>query len=195
VNRFLFVVFLIVFAAQADCAFADTVDAQAKPYMVLGGLVAGIGLSCVGIFFLWRGVTRRKLAARSLQWPVTDGKILASSVKEEIRHDAQGNRVKIYIPEARYSYAVARNRYEGAVIRPGIEQFGYGYTAAAQAQIEQYKPGTSVPVHYDPADPSIAVLQTSESGSVRNLIAGTLFFLVGIFGLVFAAWTASLDTQ
>jgi hypothetical protein len=39
------------------------------------------------------------------------------------------------------------------------------------------------------------VLQTSESGGMRNLIAGALSLLIAFFGLVFAAWTASLDAQ
>jgi hypothetical protein len=135
------------------------------------------------------------MAADSLQWPVTDGQIQTATIKEEMRHDAQGARVKIYIPEARYFYTVAGNRYEGTVIRPGIEQFGYGYLAAAQAQVELYKSGTAVPVHYNPVEPSIAVLQTSESGGMRNLIAGALSLLIAFFALVFAAWTASLDAQ
>lgn len=194
-TRVFFAICVIAVVMQTDAAFADTVDAQAKPYLILGGLVAGIGFSGLGIFFLRRGMRSRKLAADSLQWPVTDGQIQTATIKEEMRHDAQGARVKIYIPEARYSYTVAGDRYEGTVIRPGIEQFGYGYLAAAQAQIELYKSGAAVPVHYNPAEPSIAVLQTSESGGMRNLIAGALSLLIAFFGLVFAAWAASLDAQ
>jgi hypothetical protein len=184
--RLFFIIVVIAFAAQPDCAFADTVDAQAKPYLILGGLLAGLGFSCLGILFLRRGIDRRKLAARSLQWPVTDGQIQSAAVKEEMRHDAEGARVKIYIPQARYSYAVAGHHHEGTVIRPGIEQFGYGSAAVAQAQIEAYKIGTSVPVHYDPDDPSIAMLQTSETGSISGrrhavLLGRILWF--GVCGL------------
>jgi hypothetical protein len=186
---------LIGIVAQTTRAFADTVDANAQPYMIVGGLAVGLAAGAFGISFILRGVRRRKMAALSLQWPVTDGKIEAAAVKTEMRHDAQGARMNVYIPEARYAYKVDGKQYEGNVIRPGIEQFGYSVIAAAQAHVALYKTGATVPVHYDPADPSVAVLEASEYGGMRNLIAGTIGLLVGISSLVFAAWTASLDPQ
>jgi hypothetical protein len=54
----------------------------------------------------------------------------------------------------------------------------------AQKHIERYQAGTPVPVHYDPDDSAVAVLEPGESGGMRNLIAGSLFFLVGgIYGV------------
>src|SRR5579871_52853 len=134
------------------------------------------------------------MAAQSLQWPVIEGRIVSASVKTEMRSDGEGSKSAVYTPEARYSYAVAGKAYEGNVIRLGLEQFGYAAVAPAQKHIAPYEAGSPVPVHFDPDDPSLAVLELGESGAMRNLVAGSLFFLVGVFGLVFVVWITSLGT-
>ena len=186
-----------VAAIQLDSAAAatSTVDSGAKPYLILGGLVAGLLFLSLGIMYLVRGISRRQMAARSLQWPVTEGRILSASVKTEMRSDSEGSDMEVYLPEASYSYTVAGKAYQGNVIRFGIEQFGYGVLERAQKHIERYEAGTPVPVHYDPNDSAVAVLEPGESGSTRNLIAGSLFFLVGVFCAVFTVWIISLGTQ
>jgi hypothetical protein len=192
-----FFIALTVAAIQLDSAAAatSTVDSGAKPYLILGGLVAGLLFLSLGIMYLVRGISRRQMAARSLQWPVTEGRILSASVKTEMRSDSEGSDMKVYLPQASYSYTVAGKAYQGNVIRFGIEQFGYGVAELAQKHIERYEAGTPVPVHYDPNDSAVAVLEPGESGSTRNLIAGSLFFLVGVFCAVFTVWIISLGTQ
>jgi hypothetical protein len=192
-----FFIALTVAAIQLDSAAAatSTVDSGAKPYLILGGLVAGLLFLSLGIMYLVRGISRRQMAARSLQWPVTEGRILSASVKTEMRSDSEGSDMEVYLPEASYSYTVAGKAYQGNVIRFGIEQFGYGVLERAQKHIERYEAGTPVPVHYDPNDSAVAVLEPGESGSTRNLIAGSLFFLVGVFCAVFTVWIISLGTQ
>ena len=192
-----FFIALTVAAIQLDSAAAatSTVDSGAKPYLILGGLVAGLLFLSLGIMYLARGISRRQMAARSLQWPVTEGRILSASVKTEMRSDSEGSDMEVYLPEASYSYTVAGKAYQGNVIRFGIEQFGYGVLERAQKHIERYEAGTPVPVHYDPNDSAVAVLEPGESGSTRNLIAGSLFFLVGVFCAVFTVWIISLGTQ
>ena len=192
-----FFIALTVAAIQLDSAAAatSTVDSGAKPYLILGGLVAGLLFLSLGIMYLVSGISRRQMAARSLQWPVTEGRILSASVKTEMRSDSEGSDMEVYLPEASYSYTVAGKAYQGNVIRFGIEQFGYGVLERAQKHIERYEAGTPVPVHYDPNDSAVAVLEPGESGSTRNLIAGSLFFLVGVFCAVFTVWIISLGTQ
>ena len=192
-----FFIALTVAAIQLDSAAAatSTVDSGAKPYLILGGLVAGLLFLSLGIMYLVRGISRRQMAARSLQWPVTEGRILSASVRTEMRSDSEGSDMEVYLPEASYSYTVAGKAYQGNVIRFGIVQFGYGVLERAQKHIERYEAGTPVPVHYDPNDSAVAVLEPGESGSTRNLIAGSLFFLVGVFCAVFTVWIISLGTQ
>lgn len=194
--KIFFIALTLTLPAQMDHVAARTsaVDVAAKPYMILGGIVAGLGFLILGIVYLSRGISRRQMAARSQQWPVTEGRIHSASVKTEMRSDSEGSRMKVYVPEASYSYAVAGENYEGNVIRFGVEQFGYAVVAPAQKHIELYRAGAAVPVHYDPNDPSTAVLEPGESGGLRNLIAGAMFLLIGIFGSVFTVWVIGLDT-
>lgn len=191
-----FVALGIAFAIPFDSALASTstVDGAAKPYMILGGILAGLLFLILGIVYLARGITRRRLAARSLQWPVIEGKIHSASVRTETRSDSEGSEIQVYVPQASYSYTVAAKAYEGNVIRFGVEQFGYAVLQMAQKHIELYTVGALVPVHYDPDDPTVAVLEPGESGGMRNLFVGSLFLLVGIFGAAFAVWIISLGT-
>jgi hypothetical protein len=182
-------------AALTQSAFADSVDAANKPVMVLGGLAAGAACGLLGVYLILRGSDARKRAAQSLLWPTTDGEILAAAVKTEVRTDAQGARSPFYIPAARYSYIVAGTHYSGDVIRPGLVQFPYGQMAQAQAHIDLYKVGAKVPVHYDPAHPSVAVLETAETGGIHNNIAGYLLLTLAIGGLLFAVWASTLEIR
>lgn len=156
--------------AQTHTASADTIVAAAKPYIVGGGFAAVfVSLS---VFLIVRGRGTRRMGAQSVTWPVAEGRILEVSVRIEKRNDGGGNGImEVYVPQARYAYNVAGKQYEGTLIRPGIAQFGYGVRAVAQAHVDLYKASATVPVHYDPNDPSIAVLETSEYGGGRNIIA------------------------
>jgi len=100
-----FITLAVAFAVQLDSAAAatSTVDGGAKPYLILGGLVAGLLFLSLGSVYLARGISRRQMAARSLQWPVTEGRILSAAVKTEMRSDSEGSDMKVYLPEASYS--------------------------------------------------------------------------------------------
>lgn len=175
----------------ADQAFADTVDAAAQPYMVAGGFIAGVIFIGGGLYTIWVGRDRRRIARESRNWPQADGKILTATVATRW-HPTVGN---YHVPRAHYSYAVAGTTYQGDVIRAGLEQFGSITKATAQTLIEQYPVGSSVKVHYNPADPASAVLETTVMGGGRNIFAGAIFVLLGIAAFVFAVWSAGLEVR
>ena len=104
-------------------------------------------------------------------------------------------RYEVYIPQARYSYAVAGALLEGTVIRVGVDQFGYRSEALAQAQLEPYKVGATVPVRTNPADPAIAVLEATEYGGARNIFGGAICVALSAGALVFAAYIGTLTTH
>lgn len=191
----IFVAVAVSSLAQTQTASADTVDAAAKPYLVGGGFAAAAVFIVLGVFLIVRGRGTRRMAAQSIGWPVAEGRILEASVKTEKRSDGGGGIMEVYVPQARYSYTVAGKQYEGALIRPGITQFGYGVMAAAQAHIDLYKVGATMPVHYDSDDASIALLETSEYGGGRNMFGGVLFALVGIGCAAFAVWASGLEAR
>jgi hypothetical protein len=177
------------FFAGAGRAFADTVDAAAKPYMVVGGFIAAVIFIGGGFYTIWVGRDRRRIARESPNWPQADGKILTATVATRW-HPTVGS---YYVPRAYYSYAVAGTTYQGDVIRAGLEQFGSITKEAAQTHIQQYPVGSRVTVHYNPAAPASAVLETTVMGGGRNIFAGAIFVLLGIAAFVFAVWTAGLE--
>ena len=180
---FTFVLSLAAFsAATVGAAFADTtVDADAKPYIVFGGIAVGLALFGLGLFMIKNGRDRRRVGKQSGDWPVADGKILTAVVARKW-HPTAGY---YHVPRVHYSYAVAGKQYEGDVICPGIEQFGLGSELQAHARVDRYPVGSSVSVHYDPANPSLALLETTEIGGMRNIIGGAILLVLGIciFGL------------
>lgn len=187
----------LVFALAPQAASADTVSVAAKPYMVGGGFAAAAVFIGLGLFLILRGRGTRRMAAQSVAWPIASGQILEASVRTEKRNDGSGGgtTMEVYVPQVRYCYSVAHTRYEGDLIRPGIAQFGYGVKAAAQTHIDLYKIGATVPVHYDPADAAVAVLETTEYGGSRNIFGGALFALVGIGCAFFAVWASGLEAR
>jgi hypothetical protein len=180
---FIFALSLAAFsAATAGPAFANTtVDADAKPYIVLGGITVGLALFAFGLFLIKNGRNRRRIGQQSGNWPVADGKILTAIVAKK-SYPTTGI---FHVPRVHYSYAVAGRQYQGDVICPGIEQFGLGSELQAQACIDRYPVGATVPVHYDPADPSVALLQATQIGGMRNIVGGSIALVLGvcIFGL------------
>jgi hypothetical protein len=59
-----FIALTVSFAIQLNSAAAatSTVDSGAKPYLILGGLVAGLLFLSLGIMYLARGISRRQMA-------------------------------------------------------------------------------------------------------------------------------------
>lgn len=175
-------------------AFADTIDAAAQPWFVGGGIFVGALFVLFSILLIRRGLGTRRLARESVNWPVADGKILETRVRRELRNPTgrAGGSYEVFIPQARYGYAVAGEPFEGTIIRVGVDQFGYGAEAVAQAQLAPYPIGDSVPVRYNPADPAIAVLEAAEYGGARNIFGGVLLLGVGLGAFAFAAWSGTL---
>jgi Protein of unknown function (DUF3592) len=190
------VLIVVIALATFSVAFAGvalaytTIDADAQPYLVLGGFLAGAACIGLGLFLIKRGRDARRIGQDSGHWPTTDGKILTAIVAKKSYPTAG-----IYhVPRVRYSYAVAGKAYEGSVICPGIEQFGLGSDLQAHARVDRYPVGKTVLVHYDPNDPSVAVLEPAEVGSMRNIISGALALLLAVFFIGLAIVMSTLAT-
>jgi hypothetical protein len=183
--------------AGARPAFADTVDASAKPFIVgffaLATLVFGAG----GCFFIMRGRGTRRVAREAANWPTAEAKILATHVRTERRNPTgrAGAAYDVFIPEARYSYAVDGKHFDGTMIRPGMAQFGYAQKEAAALQLKPYAAGSTVPARYNPADPKIAMLEAAEYGGRRNIFAGILFAGLALAMLGGGVYFAALPTH
>jgi hypothetical protein len=124
-----------------------------------------IGAVAAGTFLLWC-MRLLKRARASSTWPVAERRILSSQVQDVGRGRAD---VLVY-----YQYYVDGQAYTGKRLR-----FALGYTQlseAAQTNALNYRPGSSVHVHYDPAAPNESVIESGVVPSLRFCIAASAAF-------------------
>ena len=84
-----------------------------------------------------------------------------------------------YRPEIRFAYSVGGRSYSTNTFKTG-GSVGYGTPARAEAIVGRYQQGQAVTVHYNPAHPDTALLETANVEGVGVLITvGTGFALAG----------------
>ena len=140
-----------------------------------------------GILLIWGGFNYLK-AKGSTDWPKTYGTIVSSSLKvRQVRNrGVRGSRMTANIE---YQYRAEGENHTGTRVTYGsgwpFKNF-FQSTQAKQA-VSKYKKGHRVPVYYDPANPSRAVLVpgvTLETYLLPGLAVLTLIVGIGsYFGL------------
>jgi hypothetical protein len=133
-----------------------------------------VGVGLILIYTYFRNLARVREAEG---WPISQGMILESRVKEDSSIDSDGFTSSHYYPEVRYLYRVLGSEYEGTKITFGPTS-GNTQSRAMQA-ISKYPKGSTVTVYYDPEQPSKAVLERTLSKSL--LVSGVIFIAIGIF--------------
>lgn len=118
------------------------------------------------------------LARASSSWPVTPGRIEASSIEEDHRNSG-GEATTHYLASIRYEYAVNGTTYHGVRLRFGDS------TSTLRADVEgiisRYPPGKEVSVRYLPEQPDVSVLEPGPQGSVYLVpILACVLVLVGL---------------
>ena len=122
--------------------------------------------------------------AETAHWPTTPGTIVASNIASEDVGTYFGRSGNSRMHESRlhltYVFDVAGHQYTGSrwnALPPSSNQ-------ATHAMLRKYAPGTGVTVHYDPRDPTAAVLDTSAPIGRWIQLVCALVFMVGV-------WTAT----
>jgi hypothetical protein len=144
----------------------------------------------LGLFLWWLGIRGVLLARKQGNWAQTQGVIRTSSVKT---HDVpilgqvhtagwSGSGA----PRVTYEYSVDGRSYTGSNV--GVPpartrlRFGQRRNDAMDWNLSLYQEGSTLPVHYDPANPADAVLHKAQGagcGLIVVLIVGTFFILFG----------------
>jgi hypothetical protein len=115
----------------------------------------------------------RVLSLKSRGWPVTSGVITESYRRTETKNYQKRTRGA----EIRYRYTVDGQTYKGDVI-----SYGDMFFASDTARLQRYPQGAQVEVHYDPQDPTLAVLEAGAGPSPG------LFILGGLAAIGFGVW-------
>jgi len=140
--------------------------------MVLLPLLLLLIFGVLGIVFLAVALVSRQKAQTSQRWHTAAARVLASEVKEHVRHDSDNQTQFSYEPVVEYNYAVGGQTYTSRRIAYGANSFGRGQ---AQKMIEQYQVGSTVTARYNPANPAEAVLESKAAGATLFLILGIVF--------------------
>jgi hypothetical protein len=118
---------------------------------VLGSALCALACGTALSVWLWL-----RFNGETGAWPGIEGIILERSVA--IEHDADG---QIYRPVVRYKYELDGKLYQGSCIDWSMVAHRK-YTSARQ-KLDKYDPGRMAKVHYDPANPTMSVLQPGPS--------------------------------
>jgi hypothetical protein len=134
-----------------------------------------------GVLFIVLAVLRsRKAKMAAENWPTVAGGVLSSEVVIHRSHSSRGYATVNYMPKVSYEYQVNGQKYMGDGIGFGTATFG---KKKADEIAAIYPQGTPVTVHYDPSDPSKAVLETKSVGGGNFIALGIILIATGFMYL------------
>jgi hypothetical protein len=137
----------------------------------------------VGLVFLFLAFNLNRKAKKAAEsWPTVPGTVVNSSVTIRTSHSTKGQTRISHVPVVNYEYQVDEQKYATDRITFGSASFG---KKKADAIVAAYPQGAPVTVHYDPIDPSKAVLETKAIGVGSNIFLGILLLAVGSLALIF----------
>jgi len=145
---------------------------ERKPPACIAILGAVFALAGVGIL-LW-ALSQRGQAQASESWPTASAEILSSELTESSSSDSTS-----YHAAIEYAFEVDGVRYTGSQVSFGDPLASQH--ARASSLVETYSAGRTVPVAYDPDDPSRCVLEPGEPPGAWILLAvGPFFVVIGL---------------
>jgi hypothetical protein len=155
----------------------------------------GVGLifAAVGVVMLLVGRRERAQAKAASAWPTVGGTVTSSRIDHQTRTQRRQGRTytrTTYTPVVEYTYSVGSQALRGTRIFPGATMsYDLG---TAQGIVNRYQAGQPATVHYDPAEPGNAVLETSARSGNLLMILGGIFTAIGVVVLVAAGITGFL---
>jgi hypothetical protein len=158
---------------QVARAIPDPGSPIRNAFALLGALVGLVVQGFVGHYIVKTTSAQR--------WPTTLGTVVDSRiVTVEVDDDHSAPQAHI-----RYRYEVSGRQFETDHLRYRMWNFGGTLHHYPPELARQYPTAASIPVSYDPADPSQAVIETTLSGNAYpTLTAGAALLVGAVFYLV-----------
>lgn len=154
-------VMLVGFAVVAAFSGLGEIVRWLQPYFPPGAFIPGF-LFFLACALLAGAMTIANVATAQLaaRWPTTPGTVIASRVesRRESKGGASDRSMVVWSPLVEYVYRIDGRQYHGTRI-------GFGPTVSAgrelaEAAVARYPEDATVTVHYHPANPSQATLET-----------------------------------
>jgi hypothetical protein len=116
------------------------------------------------------------------RWPTTIATVVYSQVASEDRRDRSGRDLVRYLPVIAYEYAVEGAVYQAARLR-------FGDTAEpelsrARRVAERFPIGAGIEIHYNPARPDEATIETAPDRIDIGLVAGIALGVLALASLI-----------
>jgi hypothetical protein len=124
----------------------------------------------------------RRQVAEAAGWPETAGRVVSSSVEhyqKRVGDARSGTLVTFYEPVVEYAYRVNDRDYHSTQLSFGGK--AAGSQATAEAKAARYPAGDQVLVHYDPKNPSNAVVDLKVALGTPFLVVAIVFVGLAIF--------------
>lgn len=116
----------------------------------------------------------------SRAWPTAPATIITSSL-DSARNSRGSTR---YYPILAYTFRLGDSTYRGTALRLGAPYFHT--VAEGELALRPYGEGATVPVHYDPGNPTLSVLELHALSWTDRLLVPMALVALGIG--VFCAW-------
>jgi hypothetical protein len=124
----------------------------------------------------------RRQVAEAAGWPETAGRVVSSSVEhyqKRVGGARSGTLATFYEPVVEYAYRVNDRDYHSTQLSFGGK--AAGSQAIAEAKAARYPAGDQVLVHYDPKNPSNAVVELKVALGAPFLVVAIVFVGLAIF--------------
>jgi|AMWB02.1.fsa_nt_gi hypothetical protein len=143
-----------------------------------------LGILCIvagALIILFGLLQARKASTAKARWAEAHGQILESHLQSQRSRSSSGISSTTYSPEVTYEYEVDGQTYTGNRLGFGSGSFS---EKKAKAKIAPYPAGAAVTVHYDPAEPSNAVLETVATNKGGALVLGGALIALGVITML-----------
>jgi hypothetical protein len=174
----LLLVIMVVYAERILTVLAQYFPEGAVPQATIFFGLAGLAVAAITL-------SNIREAARSRGWPVTQGRISRSEL-EKVRLSPgarRGATVTAYRPLVEYEYRVDGLDYRSRSVRLGATRATT--KERASAELAPFAVGSTIQVHYDPAVPDRALLETrvgllSYTALIGLLLLGLAVYFSGL---------------
>jgi hypothetical protein len=175
-------IFLVSLAVLALFWNISTIFEGLAKYFPEKAVLPGVAFFTLGgVMILGMLRASRRQIAEAARWPQTTGRIVSSTVEHyrERVGGRSGTLVTFYEAVVEYAYTVNSREFHSTQLSFGGKVAGSKELAEEKAA--RYPPGSEVVVHYDPKNPSHAVLDVKIALGVTFIVVALVFFGLAVF--------------